>query len=168
MSEAVASGEAEFGICSMPALDPGLSFERLIEDQRVLVLPAGHARAGAEAVTWDRLAREDLILSARNTGNRVLIDDAIARAGDALRWTYETERSTTALALVAGGAGVAVLPRSLVQTVSDPRITWRPITQPQIARPVGFLDRIGRTESSEVAGLKHEIRAACQAVYPNA
>ncbi len=166
VSEAVALGEAEFGICSMPALDPGLSFELLFEDQMVLVLPAGHALAGAEAVTWDRLAHEDVILSARNTGNRVLIDDAIARAGDALRWTYETERSTTALALVAGGAGIAVLPRSLVQASSDARIAWRPIARPQIARPVGFLSRAGRADSAEVAALKAAIRQSCAAAFP--
>ena len=165
-SEAVAAGDADFGICSMPALDPGLDFELLFEDQMVLVVPKGHALSGETPVPWDRLAAEQVILSARNTGNRVLVDDAVARSKHVLRWTFETERSTTALALVAGGAGVAILPLSLVRSLADDRVEWLPLAQPEIGRPVGILSRAGQS-SAEVMLLKTAIRnAANQAFLP--
>ncbi len=156
VSDAVASGEADFGICSMPALDPWLDFELLFEDQLVLAMPAGHDLESETEISWDRLASEQVILSARNTGNRTLVDDAVARAKHALRWTYETERSTTALALVAGGSGLAILPLSLVRSLADDRVKWRPFANPQITRPVGILSQ--GEGSNEVQSLKEAIR----------
>ena len=161
VSEAVLSGDADFGISSMPTLDPGLKFEILFEDQMVLVMQVGHRLAGEPSVTLDQLGGEALILSARNTGNRVLIDDAIARAGSSLHWIYETERSTTALAIVAGGEGIALLPLSLVQSVSDKRIIWRRVSVPEITRPVGLLERTGQSQSAPVVELQTALRTAC-------
>ena len=91
-----------------------------------------------------------------DSNNRTLVDDAVARAKHALRWTYETERSTTALALVAGGSGLAILPLSLVRSLADDRVKWRPFANPQITRPVGILSQ--GEGSNEVQSLKEAIR----------
>ena len=160
VSEAVAQGEADFGISSMSGLDPGLQFERLFEDRLVAVLPADHALAALAQVPWSALAQADLILPARGTGNRVLIDDLRAQMGLDLHWSFEAERSTTALALVARGAGLALLPESLLQDVQDARVVWRPMATPRVARPIGLLTRIGQRPQPLIAALKEALRRA--------
>lgn len=162
VSEAVAEGEADFGICSMPSLDPGLGFETLFDDRIVLALNAGHPLARRDIVTWDDLSDAEVILPARGTGNRVLIDDTLARMKNNLHWTFETERSTTALALVSNGVGAALLPLSLLRSSADDRVVWRSVGAPRIARPIGLLSRLGHVETAQVAALKSAIRAACR------
>ncbi|MEM8948381.1 MAG: LysR family transcriptional regulator [Pseudomonadota bacterium] len=158
VAEAVAQGEADFGICSIPALEPGTAFETLFDDQIVLALPKHHPLADQDVVPWAMLDGEALILPARKTGNRMLIDEAMARAYQALTWTYEAERSTTALALLAGGSGVALLPLSALRNARDDRVTWRHLGDPAIARPIGLLTRIGQVDTPETAALKNAIR----------
>ena len=84
VAEAVAAGEADFGICSIPALEPSTTFETLFEDRIVLALPAFHPLGKQDVVPWAALADEALVLPARRTGNRLLIDEAMARARLAL------------------------------------------------------------------------------------
>ena len=160
VSDAVAEGEADFGLSSMPTPDNDLSFEPLFDDPMVLVLPSDHGLAqDLELKSWSQLQNERLILPARGTGNRVLIDDALARSRDAVSWTYETGRSTTALALVRDGLGLAILPHSAVKNEDEERISWMPLPGPQLSRPVGILDRIGQSGSKEAVSLRTALRA---------
>ncbi len=159
IADAVSEGEADFGVSSMPALDPNLTFETLFEDKMVAVLPTGHSLVTKDAeLRWQDLGETDLILPARRTGNRVLIDDALARARNELKWTFETQRSSTALSLVAGGAGVAILPLSAVRKLGDPRVIWRALREPEILRPIGLLQREGSQLTAEAAGLESALR----------
>ncbi len=160
VSEAVAQGEADFGICSIPTLEPNTEFETLFEDRMVLALPADHPLTACDGVRWRQLQGQALILPARGTGNRMLIDEAIARARLSLKWTVEAGRSTTGLALVSGGCGVAVLPLSAVEAVHDNRVTWRPLADPVIARPIGLLTRLGQANTVETMALQDAIRTA--------
>ena len=158
VGEAVAQGEADFGICSIPSLEANTTFEPLFDDPMMLVMPAGHALATRASIRWADLAREALILPARGTGNRLVIDEAMARARLSLEWTYTAERSATGLALVGAGIGVALLPRSSLNGTAG--IVFRPMTAPEIVRPVGLLTRIGQRDRADASALKTAIRAA--------
>ena len=160
VAEAVADGEADVGICSISAIESNTTFEHLFDDQIVLALPARHQLGACVVVPWHALEGEALILPAKRTGNRLLIDEAMARERLALTWTYEAERSTTALALVSGSAGIALLPMSALKDAGDDRIIWRPLGGPTITRPIGLLTRIGHVDTSEIAALKDAIRAS--------
>lgn len=160
VAEAVAQGDADFGICSIPALEPSTAFEPLFDDRIVLALPAVHPLGERGVVPWEALDGEAMILPARKTGNRMLIDEATARGRLALTWIYEAERSTTALSLVAGGAGIALLPLSVLKHAQDDRVTWRHLGEPAIARPIGLLTKIGQADTLETSALKDAIRAA--------
>lgn len=165
VSEVVAEGEADFGICSIPTVEPNTKFETLFEDRMVLALPADHRLAERDVVAWERLDGEPLILPARGTGNRMLIDDAIARARLAVTWTYEVGRSTTAASLVAGESGVAVLPLSAMYSLKDDRVTWRHLDAPVVTRPIGLLTRTGQADTPEIAALKEAVRVAVPAAF---
>jgi len=115
---------------------------------------------GHDFVPWAALEDVPLILPARGTGNRLLIDEAAARAHHSLRWTFEAQRSTTALSLVAGGLGAALLPQSALLDQVDGRVAWRPLARPVVSRAIGILSRVGQSDSTEIASLKAAIRRA--------
>ena len=157
VAEAVTAGDADFGLCSIPTIEPSTVFEPLFDEPIVLALPLGHPLAEKPSLKWTDLAEVSLILPARGTGNRLLIDDAMARARRPLTWTYEVRRSTTALDLVRDNHGAALLPQSAVQAED---IAMCQIRAPQIDRPVGLLTRVGQKDRRAVVALKDAVRAA--------
>lgn len=162
VAEAVAGGEADLGLCSLPHLEPGTVFEPLFHEPLVLAMPAHHPLAAHPRLTWADLEAATLILPARGTGNRLLIDEAMARGARSLRWHMEVSRSSTALDLVAEGVGVAPLPLScLAQSGDGP--CWRSIEAPLVSRPIGLLTRLtddgSRKDTAPVAALCAALRA---------
>lgn len=160
VAEVVAQGEADFGICSIPTLEPGTEFEALFEDDIMLVSHPDDPISTGHDANWSSLAELPLILPARGTGNRLLIDDAMARARRPLNWTYEVGRTTTALELVADKAGVALLPRSVSLSHLAKGLVFQKMTHPEIKRPIGLLGRNGQTETDAVTALKDSLRRA--------
>lgn len=166
VAESVAKAEADFGICSIPALEPNTRFEPLFDDQIVLVLPGDHPLNAKPVVSWADIEGQELIVPSRGTGNRLLIDEAMARSRLPLGWSYEIRRSTTALDLVAAGIGIALLPRSAITHLPGAALSYRPITNPEIIRPVGFLTRSGQQDTASVRALKTAIRQAAAGAWP--
>ncbi len=163
IAEAVAGGEVDFGISSIPMLEPSTSFQALFDDQIVLAMPPSNPLTGQDHIAWRDLIDEDLIVPVRGTGNRLLIDDAMAQSGRPVRWTYEVGRSTTALEMVRAGVGVAVLPQSTASYLVAKSLVLRPVINPSIARPIGILTRTGQRETKTVTAFKHAmVRAAEQ------
>lgn len=162
VAEAVAQGDADFGICSIPTLEPSTRFEPLFDDRIVLAMPATHRLAGHGSLRWSDLTEEELIVPARGTGNRLLIDEAMGRARLPMFWTFEVSRSTSALELVAGGIGVALLPYTAVTSDLAGNMVARVMTEPEITRPVGLITRIAQPDAPAVAAFKQAIRQEVQ------
>ena len=148
----MAKGEADFGISSIPELEPNTEFIPLFNDEIVMVCPENHKLAELSLVNWTDFAAEELIVPCRGTGNRLLIDETMARAGLSISWSYEIRRSTTALELVAAGMGLALLPKSAIDPNKINGVEIRTISNPSIIRPIGLLKRIGHkpTAAEEV------------------
>ncbi len=160
VAQAVAQGDADFGICSVPVGEPGSAFEPLFDEPMVLALPAGHILGEAEKIGWKDLAHQSLIVPARGTGNRMLIDDAMARARLGHFWTYEVQRTSTMLELVSAGSGIGILPQSAMTEGYVDRIVIRHLPAPGIVRPVGLLTRIGQADRPAVVAFRHAVRIA--------
>lgn len=158
VSEAVAQGEADFGICSIPMLDSATQFEPLFDDEIVLVLPQNNPLTERDQLQWSDLTAQDLIVPSQGTGNRLLIDEAMARLRLPVAWTYEVGRTTTALEMVAAGIGVALLPKSSVSSFLGGPVTTRPIGEPSIARPVGLISRVGHRDHRIVMAFKSAVQ----------
>ncbi len=161
---AVAQGDADFGICSVPVGEPGSEFEPLFDEPMVVALPSGHELGEVDDLNWKDLARQSLILPARGTGNRLLIDDAMARARLGHFWTYEVQRSSTMLELVSGGSGIGILPQSAITKGYVDRIVIGHLPTPGIVRPVGLLTRIGQADRPAVAAFRTAVRTAADSV----
>ena len=108
--EAVARGEADFGINFIGASHPEIDFAPLAEDRFVLACRHDHPLAERSQVTWRELAAHRVITVGRTSGNRALIDNALAQRGQRLNWSYEVTHLSGSLGLVEAGLGVAVLP----------------------------------------------------------
>ncbi len=144
VAEQVAAGEADFGISFIPVEAPGLTFEPLLDDRFVLATRSDDPLAGRDAIAWAELDASRLIVPAKGTGNRMLIDEALASARLSLRWAYEVGRSTTHLGLVEAGIGVAPLPESAIPHGSG-GVVATPLVEPTISRAVGTLRRPGQS-----------------------
>lgn len=147
VAEAVAQGEADFGLSFIPANEPGLSFEQITEDPFGLVMLRSDPLYCAQAIHWAEIDSSRLILPWKGTGNRMLIDDALARAGTTLNWAYEVKRSATVLDMVAAGVGIAVLPQSVITAEATGDIVVRTLIAPEVTRSLGVIRRPGQTLS---------------------
>ncbi len=159
VAEAVAQGEADIGLCAMPAQEPGTAFQPRFGERLEAMVPVSHPLAARASLSWAELANADVVVPARGTGNRLLIDEAMASARRSLAWAYEAGRSTTALELARAGLAIALLPRSALREATETLVVPRPITAPQIERPMGILTRVGATPSPATRRLMDALEA---------
>ena len=99
----VARGEADFGLNFMGAQEGDLDFKPLGEERFVAACRRDHPIARMRRVTWAELARHDFIAVARSSGNRLLLDQALAGVESRPQSIYETQHVTTTLGLVEAG-----------------------------------------------------------------
>lgn len=145
--QSVARGEVEFGINIMGTSDPDLTFDRLVEDPFVLAARRDHPLAEKGEVGWQDLEPYHLVTVHRSSGNRTLLDAALARSNIKLRWFYEVTHLSTSLGLVEAGLGISVLPRMATPQGDHPFLITRPIRNPEISRTIGVVRRRGGTLS---------------------
>ncbi len=139
--ESVARGEVEFGINLLGTSEPELSFEPLIEDPFVLACRRDHPLAKRESLTWSDLEGQPLVAVSRTSGNRILLDAALVRAGVRLSWSYEVTHLSTSLGLVEAGLGISVLPQLATPQGDHPIIVTRPLRDPEVSRTIGVVRR---------------------------
>jgi DNA-binding transcriptional LysR family regulator len=129
VTDAVATGGAEFGVGMEGAQHPEVEFRPLRQDPFVLACRRDHplaARRGG-ALRWRDLEDERLVGVSRRSGNRLILDRALLPRGINPHWLYEAEHLSTSLGLVEAGLGVAVVPRLALPRGAHPvwsRARW--------------------------------------------
>ncbi|ASR44360.1 LysR family transcriptional regulator [Luteimonas sp. RC10] len=141
--QAVERGEVEFGVNFMGASDPELEFDVLVEDPFVLACRRDHPLAKKRRVTWHDIAQHPLITVHRTSGNRTLLDGALARENLKLSWFYEVTHLSTSLGLVEAGVGISVLPRMATPQEEHSILVTREIAPPVVSRTIGIVRRRG-------------------------
>lgn len=141
--EAVAQGEADFGVSFIGAQEPGLEFKSLLEDRFVLALHRDHPLAGQSRIKWSELKHHSIVAPWKGTGNRMLIDNEMAKIQHQFDWTYQVHHSSTAQALVEAGLAAAILPQSATPSGKSSAIIFRPLIEPEITRVIGSVRRTG-------------------------
>lgn len=140
---AVMSGEADFGINFTGGQEPDIEFKPLVEDRFIAACRHDHPLAGRRRVAWADLADYDYISLSRTSGNRLLLDLALAGASKAPTSLYETHQFSTMLAMVEAGLGVAALP-SLAMPADHPVLVGVTLNEPVVSRQIGLISRRGR------------------------
>lgn len=139
----VLSGDADFGLNFVGAQEPDLSFEAIGRETYVLALPREHRWASRESIAWAELADEKMVAVSRDSGNRLLIDNALSALSRRPSAFYEVNHVTGALGLVAAGLGVAALPNlSLPET--HPTLKGIALVEPSVHRVLGLIARKDR------------------------
>lgn len=141
----VTRGEADFGINYLGAQEGNLVFEPLHEDDFVLVCPTRHPLASRASVRWAELGGHRYIAVNKASGNRMLLDLALARIPDLPRPVLEARHVRTVIDLVAAGLGVATVPRLAIPVGAlDTYLAAVPLAEPAITRTLGLVTRHGQ------------------------
>ncbi|GGZ50836.1 LysR family transcriptional regulator [Streptomyces inusitatus] len=105
----------DVGVLRPPVREAGLAHRALADEPLILAVPAEHWLADAPRVRIERLRHENFIMYGPAMGS--VVHDAVVRAclaaGFTPRRAHEVSETSTALALVAAGLGIAVLPDSI-------------------------------------------------------
>jgi DNA-binding transcriptional LysR family regulator len=144
---AVARGEADFGLNFIGSQESGIEFKPLLEERFVAAVRRDHALAKKRRVSWADLAAYDFISVAKSSGNRLLLDQALANVPNRPQSIYEAQHVTTQLGLVEAGLGVAAVPAMAMPGADHPLLVSVPLVDPVVTRKVGLIRRKGRTLS---------------------
>ena len=142
--DAVVRGEADFGLNFMGAQEGELEFKPLQEERFVAACRRDHPLARHRKVSWAQLAEYDFIGVSRRSGNRLLLEQALAGVPNRPQAVFETEHVTTTLGLVEAGLGVAAVPSMAMPGPDHPLLKSVPLVDPVITRRIGLIRRRGR------------------------
>jgi DNA-binding transcriptional LysR family regulator len=158
----VVSGESDFGISFMGSQVPGVDFDPIHTDPFVLAVPRDHALAARKTLAWSELERERLIAVARSSGNRQLLDDALAKAGVNPSYRFEVSHIATLLGMVEAGLGLAAVPR-LTLPPTHPTLVGVALRKPAVSRVLGLATRHGAALRAPAKMFHDYLRAALKA-----
>lgn len=142
--EAVVRGEADFGLNFLGAQEGELEFVTLHEERFVAACRADHPLAKQRRLSWAQLAGHDFIAVGRKSGNRLLLEQALAGLPQRPQPVFETQHVTTALGLVEAGLGVAAVPAMAMPGPGHPALRSVPLVDPVVTRKIGLIRRRGR------------------------
>ncbi|UEM24724.1 LysR family transcriptional regulator (plasmid) [Skermanella mucosa] len=147
----VKSGKADLGISVDPGETEGLSFEPLLTDRFVALLPGGHGLLEQPRLDWADLAAYPVIAMSRTTSVRQHLDRLQGHGVRRLDFRYEVDHLATVAGMVAAGLGVSALPSLCLPVVLRGGLAWRPLGGPVVDRRMGVIRR-ARSSLSVAAG----------------
>ena len=136
----LASGAVDLAIVNLPVDETDLLVEPLFDEDRILIVPDGHPLADHDSVTLSELSRHELLLEARGTAFRDVLDQAAAAEGVVLHPKAELDGMRLLASLVFAGFGAGVVPASAIPP--NVEATWRRIPVEGVpGRSVGLARR---------------------------
>ena len=84
------------------------------------------------------------IALAQGSGNRFLIDQALANSQSRPRWFCEVNHVPALVSLVLAGLGVGVVPRMALPPDGHDGLSAVPVVEPRVSRTLGLIHRRGR------------------------
>lgn len=154
----VVRSEADFGINYIGTQEPNLEFEPILKESFVLACHSTHPLATREQVSWTELNQYDYMTVAKTSGNRLLLDLALAGNLVRPRWFCEVGYVSSLVGLVEAGLGIAVVPRLAMPLELHPTLVSVPLVDPTIERTVGLIRR-GGTSLSPAAQQLYDLLA---------
>jgi DNA-binding transcriptional LysR family regulator len=137
----VLAGEADFGINFTGAENPEIVFEPIYVESYVLAMRSDHPLAGRKELSWKETVDERYISVAKSSGNRTVIDAALAGVEKHPVILCEVNHVSGVLALVEAGMGVAAVPGLSVLPGRPATIVGVPLVNPAIHRTLGLISK---------------------------
>jgi len=141
---AVTRGEAHFGVTYIGGQEADIDFRPLMEEAFVVACPATHALAKRKSVAWRDLGEHGYLALAQGSGNRFLIDQALAQSQSRPRWFCELNHVPALVSMVAAGLGVGVVPRMALPPDGDKSLCAVALIEPRVSRTLGLISRRGK------------------------
>lgn len=145
--DSVVSGEADFGINYVGAQEPNLDFIPILKEPFVVACRIDHALAAKKKVTWAELEQYDYLTVAKASGNRFLLDLALADTPRRPRAFCEVRHVMSVVSLVEAGLGIAAVPQLAMPPGPHPVLTSVKLVQPLVTRTLGLVQRRGQVLS---------------------
>ena len=156
--EQVRTGAADFGLNFVGAQLADIDFEPVHSERYVLVMRRDHRFAKRRSIAWRELADERMVSVSTSSGNRTVLDQAVARLKRRPVAFYETNHVAGAIGMVEAGLGVAALPRLAIASDTHHVLVGVPLVQPAVDRTLGLLMRKGRVLHAPAALLYAMLR----------
>ena len=109
LQERLKRGVLDLAVLSLPIADPNLESTPFMDDELVLVVPAGHPLAGRADLTLRDFTGESFLMREPGSGTRLAVEMAARRAGVSLQVGMELGSNGAIKHAVEAGLGVAVL-----------------------------------------------------------
>lgn len=162
---AVTRGEADFGVTYIGTQESDIDFVPLIEEAFVLACPSDHPLAERDSVRWMDLGDHPYIALAQGSGNRFLIDQALAHSTSRPRWNWEVNHVPALVSLVAAGLGIGVVPRMALPPDGHAGMKAVALVEPTVSRTLGLIARRGKPLSA-AARLLYDMLVARKTAAP--
>jgi DNA-binding transcriptional LysR family regulator len=141
---AVSRGEADFGLNFIGSQEADIDFLPLAQERFVAACRRDHPLARKRRTTWGELASFDFIGVSQRSGNRLLVDQALAGVAVRPQAVFEADHVSTLLGMVEAGLGVAAVPSLAMPGKDHPLLVSVPLEEPIVTRHVGLIRRSGR------------------------
>lgn len=103
---AVAQSDADFGLNFIGSQEAAeIEFKPVLAERFVAACRRDHVLARRKKVSWAELGQHDFMSVGKTSGNRLLMDLALANVPDRPQCLYEAKHVTTLLGLVEAGLG---------------------------------------------------------------
>ncbi len=135
----VLTGEADFGICFTGAENPEISFQPIYVESYVLAMRRDHPLAGRKKLSWKDTVDERYISVAKSSGNRSVLDAALAGVEKHPWISCEINHVSGILALVESGLGVAAVPGLSILAQRQGAVIGVPLVNPSVKRTLGLI-----------------------------
>ena len=144
---AVAQGDADFGLNFIGSQEAEIEFKPVLAERFVAACRRDHVLARRKKVSWAELGQHDFMSVGKTSGNRLLMDLALANVPDRPQCLYEAKHVTTLLGLVEAGLGVAAVPSLAMPGKDHPTLVSIPLIEPVVTRQMGLIKRRGKSLS---------------------
>lgn len=141
---AVTRSDADFGVTYIGTQEADIEFMPLVEEAFILACPLDHPLAKRKKIAWAELGEYSYITLAHGSGNRFLIDQALARSLVRPRWFCEVNHVPALVSLVTAGLGIGVVPRMALPPEDHEGLIAIPLVEPMVSRTLGLISRRGR------------------------
>lgn len=141
----VARGEADFGLTYIGTQEPDLEFTPILQDPFVLACQRDHPLARKRSASWSEIAQHpDYIVLAQGSGNRTMIDNALANTVRQPRWFCEVQHVPALVSMIEAGLGIGVVPKLALSRDRHRSLVGVPVTGPGVVRTLGVIRRKNR------------------------
>ncbi len=143
---AVSQGEADFGINFLGQQEASMLFKPLLQERFVLACRSDHPLALRRSVKWAELSNYAYLSVGSSSGNRLLMDRALAGQSERPQSIFESRHVQTLLGMVEEGLGVAAVPQLAMPTGAGLLVSVS-LTAPVVKREMGLITQRGRSLS---------------------